>query len=497
MAYCLQKYVDLNDELYLLCSMKRALNYKYFILILLLVGTTIGVAQDGFHSIPVSETLSENGNYKIKSIAFNNTPGNIDGVSYVYNGDRLMYQIPRSFDMLLDNSTRIVLSNDGKIVVYYHNKKYRPEKEFDNVVVYKDGLLFGSFTTQQYADCTNNENDCTVLFNNYDSVIDYKRSDYGKSDYKKVLRNMDEDQEWLHHKMLVIKDNIIYTVSGQRKISVFHTDDLVLEKNVNFEKLYPFIKDFPSPKTEILNVPKTRISIDQFVEEVSGETLNRLIERKYNLKSVSKNDKKAAQEFRLYNIDITGYMTTYGFFEIKTINADKRFNSEQLIKFIDDIQFESSSIDNVLPKQYFGYYGMTYRNANDNASRDEKNAFDKAAKEEKIRRRSLDSINGIYIPKSMEDAFGQLDTIMPLKEKQILVSLANQPDKYNSDAGGLGLWIRTNWGILEGSRLQTYFNERNLYDAKSISGILVAQYIKYLRQEGPVARNWERTHPRI
>lgn len=250
---------------------------------LLLVGSTITAAQDSFYSIPVSETVSENGVYSIKSIAFNNMPGNIDGVSYVYKGDQLLYQVPRSFDILLDNSTRRVLSNDGKIVLYYNNKKYQPEKEYDNVVVYKEGVLVGSFTTQDYADCSDKENNCTVLFNNYDSVIDYKRSNYGKSDYKKVLRNMDEDEEWLHNNSLVIKDDIIYTVSGQKKVSVLHIKDQVLEKNVNFEKLYPFIKDFTAPKTTLLNVPKARITIDQFVERVSGETLNRLLERRFNL----------------------------------------------------------------------------------------------------------------------------------------------------------------------------------------------------------------------
>ncbi|WP_397298952.1 DUF6794 domain-containing protein [Nonlabens ulvanivorans] len=477
--------------------MKRAFNYKYIVLMLLLLGTSIATAQDGLNSIPVSETFSENGSYKIKSIAFDNTPGNIDGVSYVYDGDQLMYQIPRSFDMLLDNSTRIVLSNDGKIVVYYHNKKYRPEKEFDNVVVYKEGLLFGSFTTEQYAACSSKENDCTVLYNNYDAVIDYKRSDYGKADYKKVLRSMDEDEEWLHNKMLVIKDNIIYTVSGQKKISVFHTDDLVLEKNVDFEKLYPFIKDFPSPKTVILNVPKTRMTIDQFTEKKSGETLNRLLEKRYNLKSVSKNDKNAAKEFQLYNISMSGYMTRFGFLELTSLNIDAKFNKEDLVKYIDDINFDPATIDNVLPKQYFNYYAMSYRNPNDNVARDEKIAYDKALKQERIRRERLDTINGFFIPRSLEESFLQLDKIMPEKERKILVSLENQPDKYNSDTGGLGIWIRTNWGIIDGSRLQTYFNERNLFDPKKISAIIVAQYIKYLKKESQVARNWERTHPRI
>ncbi|MGJ8685100.1 MAG: DUF6794 domain-containing protein [Nonlabens sp.] len=478
--------------------MKRNVTYKCLLaLVLLLVGTTIATAQDGFNSIPVSETQSENGAYRIKSIAFNNTPGNIDGVSYVYQGEQLLYQIPRSFDILLDNSTRTVISNDGTIVIYYNNKKYRPEKEFDNVVVYKEGVLVGSFTTAQYADCGEKENNCTVLYNNYDSVIDYKRSDYGKSDYKKVLRSMDEDEEWLHHKSLVLKDNIIYTVSGQKKISVLHINDQVLEKNVDFEKLHPFIKSFKSPKTEILNVPKTRMTIDQFVEQSSGETLNRLLERKFNLKSVSKNDKKAAQEFQLYNVAMTGYMTRFGFFEISTIDLDSKFDKKDLIKYIDEIQFEPSTIDNVLPKQYFSYYGTAYRNANDNVSRDEKIAYDKAAIAKRINRQQLDTINGIYIPRNMEEAFITLDKVMPPKERQLLVKLENQPEKYNSDAGGLGIWIRVNWGIIEGSRLEVYFNERDLTKPKEVSNTLVTQYIKYLKKEPQVARNWERTHPRI
>lgn len=462
---------------------------------LLLLGTIIASAQDGFYSIPVSETPSENGIFTIKSIAFNNTPGNIDGISYVYKGDQLVYQIPRSFDMLLDNSTRIVLSNDGSIVVYYRNKKHRPEKEFDNVVVYKDGVLLGSFTTQQYADCTSNENDCTVLFNNYDAVIDYKKSDYGKSDYAKVLRNMDEDQEWLHHKMLVIKDNIIYTVSGQKKVSVFHTNDLVLEKNVGFDKIYPFIKDFSSPQTVILNVPKTRLTIDQFVEQKSGETLNRLLERKYHLKSVSKNDKISAQEFQLYDVHLTGYMNKFGFFEIATIAVHSKFSPKELKEYIENIQFEPSTIDQSLPKQFFNYYGMAYRSPNDIFSKDEKIANDQAARLEITRRQSLDSINGFYIPKHMTEAFIELDKIMPLKERKLLIALQNSPHKYNSDAGGIGIWIRTNWGIIDGSRLQRYFNDRKIKDAKKISETLVAQYIKYLKGDINAARNWERTHP--
>ncbi|MBF4985740.1 hypothetical protein FNJ87_15885, partial [Nonlabens mediterrranea] len=396
----------------------------------------------------------------------------------------------------LDSTIR-VLSNDGRIVVYYHNKKYRPEKEYDNVVVYKEGVLFGSFTTDQYAACSSKDNDCTVLYNNYDAVIDYKRSDYGKSDYKKVLRSMDEDEEWLHNKMLVIKDNIIYTVSGKKKISVFHTDDLVLEKDVDFDKLYPFIKDFPSPKTTILNVPKTRMTIDQFTEKKSGETLNQLIEKRFNLKSVSRNDKTAAQEFKLYHVSMTGYMTRYGFLELTSLNVDPIFNKEELVQYIDNLRFDPSTIDDVLPRQYFNYYAMSYRNPNENVARDEKIAYDKAIKDEKLRRERLDTINGFFIPRSLEESFAQLDKIMPLKERQILVSLENQPDKYNSDAGGLGIWIRTNWGIIDGSRFQTYFNERNLYDPKEISAIIVSQYIKYLKKENQVARNWERTHPRI
>lgn len=124
---------------------------------------------------------------------------------------------------------------------------------------------------------------------------------------------------------------------------------------------------------------------------------------------------------------MSGYMTRFGFLELTSLNIDAKFNKEDLVKYIDDINFDPATIDNVLPKQYFNYYAMSYRNSNDNVARDEKIAYDKALKQERIRRERLDTINGFFIPRSLEESFLQLDKIMPEKERKILVSLENQP----------------------------------------------------------------------
>ncbi|GAK89196.1 hypothetical protein JCM19297_3720 [Nonlabens ulvanivorans] len=123
---------------------------------------------------------------------------------------------------------------------------------------------------------------------------------------------------------------------------------------------------------------------------------------------------------------MSGYMTRFGFLELTSLNVDSKFDKEDLIRYIDDIRFDPATIDNALPKQYFSYYAMTYRNPNDNVARDEKIAYDKAIQQERIRRERLDTINGFFIPRSLEESFIQLDKIMPEKERQILVSLENQ-----------------------------------------------------------------------
>lgn len=93
-----------------------------------------------------------------------------------------------------------------------------------------------------------------------------------------------------------------------------------------------------------------------------------------------------------------------------------------------------------------------------------------------------DSINGVYIPKDIYSCCFELDKLLNdstkllIKEKNTFFDLA----EYNM---GIGSWIRSNWGLWGGSRLQTYFKNKNVKHPDNISGIILFAYSNYLKGE--------------
>ena len=90
-----------------------------------------------------------------------------------------------------------------------------------------------------------------------------------------------------------------------------------------------------------------------------------------------------------------------------------------------------------------------------------------------------DTINGIYIPKDIKDCFSQLDAIYPdsLKNKARLMA------DYEFASGahfGLGMWIRNNWGLWQGSRLKTYFARFGYTVPDATSSFILFAYHRYL-----------------
>ena len=101
------------------------------------------------------------------------------------------------------------------------------------------------------------------------------------------------------------------------------------------------------------------------------------------------------------------------------------------------------------------------------------------AKEDKVRY-TTDTLRGVYIPKDMDDCFKQIDKLWKDSTK-------NQVKKWTEDEFvgktyrlGLGLWMRNNWQLWGGSRLSKYFNQMGLYNAESISGIILFSYHRHL-----------------
>jgi hypothetical protein len=119
---------------------------------------------------------------------------------------------------------------------------------------------------------------------------------------------------------------------------------------------------------------------------------------------------------------------------------------------------------------------------------DEKEIFEpyqkienKTAEEEKIKY-TTDSLNGVYIPKDLEDCFKQIDSFWADSTKTKVKQWTE--DEFGVNAHfGFGMWMRNNWGLWRGSRLSKYFNDMGIFHPDDMSGIILTSYHRYLNEK--------------
>ena len=95
---------------------------------------------------------------------------------------------------------------------------------------------------------------------------------------------------------------------------------------------------------------------------------------------------------------------------------------------------------------------------------------------------TADSINGVYIPKNLEDCFKQIDCFWADSIKLKAKEMAEKEFTIQAHFG-FGMWMRNNWQLWSGSRLSKYFNEIGISHPDDMSGIILDSYHRYLRKE--------------
>lgn len=91
-------------------------------------------------------------------------------------------------------------------------------------------------------------------------------------------------------------------------------------------------------------------------------------------------------------------------------------------------------------------------------------------------------INGVYIPKDIQDAVSELD-------KKIEPEGLNAFKNYTEDEAasksffGFGRWMSYNWGLDEGSRLSHYFRTQGLSNVEDIIRVLMITYHRHINDK--------------
>ena len=102
--------------------------------------------------------------------------------------------------------------------------------------------------------------------------------------------------------------------------------------------------------------------------------------------------------------------------------------------------------------------------------------------EEYALRLKMDTINGVYIPKDIEDCCVQLDKIISEEDKEYIKGLPKKKDTIDLHFS-LGMWIRNNWGLWGGSRLQIYFLKKDINHPDDMSSKILETYYDWLHKE--------------
>ena len=107
---------------------------------------------------------------------------------------------------------------------------------------------------------------------------------------------------------------------------------------------------------------------------------------------------------------------------------------------------------------------------------------DKSIEAEYNRRITLDKINGVYIPKNLEDVFVTLDKMVDAESKFKVRTLAE--DKVDSVLSPrLGLWMKLNWSFYEGSRLSHYLRSAGVTYPDDMASFLLLAWYRHLNQQ--------------
>lgn len=451
--------------------------------------------------VPISETYSSNGKFKLLSISYDDEFPNLKGesfVSYTQEYDRLgnsqkFYKINRSFDIYDGNPFFVAISNDGRKVIYLTNYTYEKGKENQNVTYYLDGKLSKSFTTQEFINCDKNKEKCKLFYENQHQIYE------GSSSTIKQYKNSATDKDIFLNKSFVFnKNDTLYVIDGRKKITLFDIDKgNIIHTNIDFDSFYPTIKNIEPIKSRISYYKYPYKYVIDIQDSLNNEKLSEKISELSNLKFVSTDD-STFYKYKIYQIELSGYLDRKGNFEIEKLDTDSIFDKKLIENYIINTKFKTNFIPREVDKIYVSGFFGGYRNYNDKIAEQE-TILEKERKKEKFKKRlTLEKIDDIYIPKNLFECLKELDQILNYENKKELIE-SKDSSQFNSHMGGLGMWIRNNWGINGGSRLLKYFNDRNIgtkmFGNDIISGIIIEQYILWLKGDKTAWKKWELQNP--
>lgn len=477
-----------------MCSQYSKLHACLSIFILTILFSAITIRGQAISSVVESTiTYSQNEKLYLKTVPYDNEIPSLRGKTSVYEKGSAtpLYVFDRGFDSIGDIGNKLILSNDGETIFYVIDWEANEEKEgLKSVTIYKRGKIFKSFTKSEITGCDEEKERCDLVYSNYNEVIDKEKSNWGTRNYRKVFKEgVSEKERFLSDFAVFSFDDTVYITDSKKITHLFDLKDGSYIGSKPFDSIFEQIKDKGRfNKTEVyrydapvfLDFPKLKNGKDTY--ESLAETIG--------MKSASIFKKKDDQ-YKLYRFKIDSVISQDGSLEIENIEFYDELPKEKIIEFFKSNKFDSSTIPKVFDKWYIRSGYFYFRNKSERLARQEKQQVEIKERQEYARRLTLETINNVYIPKNLEDCFLQLDKLLSEIDKKEMQALPKRDNMIQYHLG-LGMWIRNNWGLWGGSRLQKYFNDRGITHPDEMSSIILEYYYDWLSGKRDTWKDWER-----
>jgi len=453
---------------------------RTIVLCLLLLLTQSAIAQFDCTYRHIITVYSANGDYCARATPYYNFDLSPYGKTEVFNArtNQLLYTIPECL-----SKGFLFLSNDGSRLLHLVNLEYKSDREtFSHALtLYHKGSKAKQVSLQELTSCEGCDKVSSLFFRIEDTVVYEEGRLKAKYNY-----SAPQCEQALHKRpACIIGDTVLLCTANRRLLKICLSTGDILSQPFDTDSC-ALMSQTPSPRIDSIkfSCPRGYVTVQGYD---SGEEA---LAKKMGM--VPQGDTWNTK-YKYYYVKMLLRIDRKGKATIVRMNNRDSLPEEQLRKAVADMTFYTDNFPDSVDFWYQQLFGKMRKRNRFVARREGKIA---QAKEQAAYQRRLvaDSIDGVYIPHNLEESFYVLDTLLTAKDIQLIRSLPER-DAMSAFHFGLGMWLRNNWGLWGGSRLQQYFLQRGVEHPDNMSGILLEYYYDYLHGNHQAWRTFDTTNP--
>lgn len=425
-------------------------------------------------AVNIVTLYSQNRQFYLKSIPFDNEIPSLRGKTFVYKTGvkNPLYVLERGFDVTSEDNN-LFLSDDGEVIFYVALYEADEEKDgLKSVNIYRRDKLVKSLTETEITGCDEKKERCRLVYYDPDKEI------------------VTEKDKFLDGFPLFSFDDTVYLTDSRLNVHSFDLKRAELIGSKPFDEIYERIKNKARLNQIQLQLYDAPMSGD-YPKLKNGTDSTVALANYIGMKPVDIYLGKDNQ-FKWYSFRLKSSIFQDGSVEVEEIDAaGDHLLKEKILEFFKNSRFDARSIPKVFEKWYLGEEVFFLRKSDDALARREKLEQLAEQREELKKRLVAEKIDGVYIPKNLEEAFPELDRLLSEIDKKEMRALPGRKEmiKYHLT---LGMWMRNNWRLWGGSRLQKYFIDKGVTHPEAMSSVVLYYYHDWLSGKKETWKDWEK-----